>query len=54
MNSRTNQEEAVYHASENPDIQVFRPRCYWHIGFERSGPLEERMSSVGKPDVERV
>ena len=41
MNSRTNQEEAVYHASENPDIQVFRPRCYWHIGFERSGPLEE-------------
>lgn len=41
MNSRTSQEEGVYHASENPDIQVFLPRRYWHIGFERSGPLAE-------------
>ena len=35
----------VYHASEVADIDEFVPKRYWHIGFERSGPLVE-----GLPD----
>jgi len=41
----------VYHVSETPGIKEFVPRKFWHINYERSGPVSNKSDIPANAEI---